>query len=153
MVQIIPRHGHDDIHRRLKDSGKVGLAFGTYMNGVKDYEELECLQDNSPIFQVEVCALNKAVTLLHDIKELVRRAILCVDSQAALKVICNIYHKSTVVQETQEKMSRRNWIFVYSRSKLMHAPLGNIEVIRRELVSISMITEQLTTILKILMTI
>lgn len=86
--------------------GNVGSDFVAYMENTEISEELERLKDDAPVFQAEVWTINKTVDWLDSIKELGIHVTLYIDSHAALKAVCNPYHNSIVVQETQGKLRK-----------------------------------------------
>lgn len=60
------------------------------------------------MFQAEVWAVNTAITRFDTINEPGLTTTIYVDSQTALKALCNNHHPSILVQETQYKIKKQD---------------------------------------------
>lgn len=93
-------------YRWLKKARKVGAAFVATLEGEVIQEHRDCLRDHSSVFQVEVWAINAALTRLNFIKEPGIKVTICVDSQGALKALFNSQHTSPLVIQTLDLLKQ-----------------------------------------------
>lgn len=93
------RH-HSSIIDDSKDNRKVGWVFVVRMTDIPLHIEIARLQDEAPVFWVEVWAVRATLTGIH--MNNITGAYICMDRQAALQTINNPCHVNILVTKIKK---------------------------------------------------